>query len=48
MKKIKFFAGIDVQIKRGCSYYVIDKDKRFVSNGWVKSNEISTFRRYLF
>lgn len=36
MKKI--FAGVDVQIKRGCCYYIIDNDKKYVESDWVKEN----------
>lgn len=35
---IKYFAGIDVQISRGCSYYIIDENKKYVSSGWMKEN----------
>ena len=40
---IKLFAGIDVQVKRGCPYYVIDKKGKFISNGWVSNDKISRF-----
>jgi hypothetical protein len=36
--KIKYFSGIDVQISRGCSYYIIDNNKSFISSGWIKDN----------
>jgi len=32
---IKYFAGIDVQINRGCCYYIIDDNKNYVSSGWI-------------
>jgi predicted nuclease with RNAse H fold len=35
---IKYFAGIDVQIKRGCCYYIIDENKTYVTSGWIKEN----------
>ena len=38
MNKIKYFAGIDVQIKRGCCYYIIDENKQYVTSGWIKEN----------
>lgn len=38
MNKIKYFAGIDVQIKRGCCYYIIDENKMCVTSGWIKEN----------
>ncbi len=41
--KVRYFAGIDVQVKRGCSYYVLDESNNFVSNGWVESDEIKSF-----
>ena len=33
---INYFAGIDVQINRGCTYYIFDRNKKFVTNGWMK------------
>ena len=41
---IKCFAGIDVQINRGCCYYILDKDKSYVSSGWVKENIPQSFK----
>lgn len=35
---IKYFAGIDVQIKRGCCYYIIDENKKYVDSDWIKDN----------
>lgn len=35
---IKYFAGIDVQIKRGCCYYIIDENKTYVTSEWIKDN----------
>lgn len=35
---IKYFAGIDVQVKRGCCYFIIDKNKKFLDSGWIKEN----------
>lgn len=43
IKYIKYFAGIDVQTNRGCSYYIIDKYKKYVSSGWIKENHSSNF-----
>ena len=40
---IKYFTGIDVQIKRGCSYYIIDEDKNYVASGWMKENIPQSF-----
>jgi predicted nuclease with RNAse H fold len=44
-KIIKYFAGIDVQIKRGCSYYIIDRKSKYVDSGWVKSDKIVDFKK---
>ncbi len=33
--KIKFFMGIDVQINRGCAYFIVNKDAVTVNSGWV-------------
>jgi len=41
---IKYFAGIDVQIKRGCCYYIIDENKNFVASGWIKENIPNSFK----
>ena len=35
---IKYFAGIDVQISRGCCYYIIDHNRKYVASGWIKEN----------
>jgi predicted nuclease with RNAse H fold len=43
-KQIKFFAGVDVQIKRGCCYYIIDEKKKFIESGWVKENVAGSLR----
>lgn len=42
--KIKYFAGIDVQIKRGCFYYILDENKTYVSSGWIKENIPQTLK----
>ena len=44
---INYFAGIDVQISRGCSYYIIDRNKKFVTNGWVKKDIPKTLKTIL-
>ena len=41
---IKYFAGVDVQIKRGCCYYIIDDDKKYVASGWIKENIPQSFK----
>lgn len=41
---IKYFVGIDVQINRGCCYYILDENKKFVTNGWIKENIPESFR----
>jgi predicted nuclease with RNAse H fold len=43
--KIKYFAGIDVQISRGCSYYILDSEKKYVISGWVKDNVLVSFKK---
>lgn len=40
---IKYFAGIDVQLKRGCCYYIIDENKKYVASGWIKENISQSF-----
>jgi hypothetical protein len=44
---INYFAGIDVQISRGCSYYIIEGNKKFVTNGWVKKDIPKTIKTIL-
>lgn len=43
--KIEYFAGIDVQINRGCCYYIIDKNKKYVTSGWIKEKIPQTFQK---
>lgn len=38
LSEVELFAGIDVQINRGCAYYVLDRDKKWVAGGWIKEN----------
>lgn len=45
---IKYFAGIDVQIKRGCSFYIIDEHKNYVASRWVKENIPQSLKKLLF
>ncbi|MBT8378509.1 MAG: hypothetical protein KJN64_04710 [Ignavibacteria bacterium] len=42
---IKYFAGIDVQISRGCSYYILDANKKYVTSGWVIENISASFKK---
>ncbi len=44
-KEIKYFAGIDIQIERGCCYYIIDENKNYVSSGWIKENIPQSFKK---
>ena len=41
---IKYFAGVDVQISRGCSYYILDNNKNFITSGWVKEKIPQSFK----
>jgi hypothetical protein len=43
----RFYAGIDVQISRGCAWYVLDAQKQYVDSGWVR-NQVPEFFRNLF
>lgn len=45
---IEYFAGVDVQISRGCCYYILDGDKNYVTSGWVKENMPQSFRKLFF
>jgi hypothetical protein len=42
---IKYFAGIDVQISRGCSYYIFSAKKKYVTSGWIKENIPGFFQK---
>lgn len=42
--KIKYFAGIDVQINRGCCYYIVDQNKKYVVSGWIKDKIPRSFQ----
>lgn len=46
-KIIKYFAGIDVQIRRGCSYYIIDNHRNFIDSGWIRENIPISFKELL-
>lgn len=41
---IQYFAGIDVQLSRGCSWYVLDAQKNYVDSGWVRDQIPESFR----
>jgi hypothetical protein len=34
--KISFYMGIDVQIKNGCSYFIVDEKSEIVNSGWTQ------------
>lgn len=36
---IDLFLGIDVQIKRGCAYYIINSNLEYVDSGWLKGQD---------
>jgi hypothetical protein len=35
---INHYLGIDVQINRGCAYYIINKDLEYVQSGWLTNS----------
>ena len=41
---IKYFVGIDVQINRGCAYYILDSNKKYLKSGWFKQDVPLSFR----
>ncbi|MDQ7816472.1 MAG: hypothetical protein RDU14_05555 [Melioribacteraceae bacterium] len=41
---IKLHAGIDVQISRGCCYYIIDQNKKYVTSGCIKEKIPQSFQ----
>ncbi len=48
MEKKTYFAGIDVQISRGCAYYIIDEKDKFVDSGWVRDSSVSNISNELY
>jgi len=40
LKKIQYFIGIDVQIFRGCAFYILDRKAEFIDSGWAKGGTI--------
>ncbi len=40
----KFFVGVDVQVKKGCCYYILDEDKQYVDSGWIYKDTSSTLK----
>ncbi len=43
--EVALFAGIDVQINRGCAYYVLDHRKKWVAGGWIKEDIPAGFKK---
>lgn len=41
MKKISHCMGIDVQIERGCAYFVVDQSADCVDAGWAKGGSLN-------
>ena len=35
---ILFYMGIDVQIKKGCSYFIVDENAEIMNSGWVRED----------
>ena len=42
---INYFAGIDVQISRGCSYYIINENRKYIASGWMKEKIPQSFKK---
>lgn len=34
-----FFIGLDVQVKRGCPYYILDRELDYVTSGWLEGED---------
>lgn len=45
---VAFFAGIDVQVSRGCAYYVLDREKKWVAGGWIKEDIPAGFEKLFY
>jgi predicted nuclease with RNAse H fold len=41
---INYYAGIDVQISRGCTYYIMNADKKYVKSGWFNKSIPQSFK----
>jgi len=41
---INYYAGIDVQISRGCAYYILNADKKYVKSGWFNKSIPQSFK----
>ncbi len=39
-KVVKSFIGIDVQVQRGCSFAVLDRNGTLTDSGWFGTNSI--------
>lgn len=42
---ITYFAGIDVQLSRGCAWYVLDRSKKHVRSGWITKDIPVSFHK---
>ena len=38
MNEVRYCMGIDVQLSRGCAYFVLDHDSRWVDSGWARGD----------
>lgn len=45
---IKYFAGTDVQLNRGCCYYILNENKNYVTSGWIKENIAQSLKDLFF
>ena len=44
-QEIDFYVGLDVQIKRACSYFVLDPQLECVDTGWLTGNTFAEIRK---
>ena len=44
---VDFFIGIDVQIRRGCPYYIVDSNLAYVDSGWLQGPDHEEICRQL-
>jgi len=39
--KIRYFVGVDIQVRRGIAYAVFDRHARLINSGWVLGSDDS-------
>ena len=45
---ILYYVGIDVQVKRGCSFFIVDKNAGAIDSGWIDGSSHIATAKYLY